>query len=75
MVLGHAAADRRFGGRGGGRGGWWGASVGGGRGGGPISAEGELHVGLAPSSENRQIGGTSLTIKKYTYLGTAFAMS
>ena len=59
MVLGHAAAGRRFGGRGG-RGGWWGASVGGGAA--QFRRRGEL--GLAPS-ENRRIGQQSLT--KYPY--------
>ena len=60
MVLGHAAAGRRFGGRGG-RGGWWGASVGGGAA--QFRLRGEL--GLAPS-ENRRIGQPKLT--KYPYL-------
>ena len=67
MVLGHAAAGRRFGGRGG-RGGWWGASVGGGAA--QFRRRGEL--GLAPS-ENRRIGRTKLT--KYPYLALAVEQS
>ena len=59
MVLGHAAAGRRFGGRGG-RGGGLGASVGGGAA--QFRRRGEL--GLAPS-ENRRIGQQKLT--KYPY--------
>ena len=68
MVLGHAAAGRRFGGRGG-RGGWRGASVGGGA---PqFRWRGEL--GLAPS-ENRRIGRTKLTKYPYSLVSRARAL-